>query len=430
MDQIVLYSMGGLLVGSVITYLFFNAKLNKVKMSNTNLLNDNQRLNDENKQLKTAVEQYRLQAEDLSNRLTGIDVENNHLVSQIEELKKEKKEIEVRLTSEFENIANRILNKNADQISLDQNKRLSEVLQPFKEKIESFERKVNDTYEKELRDKLNLEAEVKRLYELNQKISVEAGNLTKALKGDVKKMGNWGELILERVLEQSGLRLGSEYEREVVDKNSDGKIIRPDVIVHLPDEKHIIIDSKVSLIAYERYVNAETEESRNSALKEHVLSVRKHINELHEKKYVTSSTFNTPDFVLMFIPVEASFAAAVEADHDLFSSAWEKKIVPVSPSTLLATLRTIASIWKQENQNKNALEIAQRSGDLYDKLVGFITDLEKIGKSIDQAGSHFDSAMNKLSTGKGNLISRAEKIRELGAKNTKQIPSQLKNDES
>nr|WP_321406757.1 DNA recombination protein RmuC [uncultured Carboxylicivirga sp.] len=428
MESIVIFSLISLIIGVVATFIFFNFRLNQSKIINASTLTDKDRLEVENQQLKSALEQYRLQAEDLSNRLTGVDVENNHLLQQIKELKDEKKQIEQRLTTEFENIANRILNKSADQISLDQNKRLSDVLNPFKEKIESFERKVNETYEKELRDKLNLESEVKRLFELNQKISIEAGNLTRALKGDVKKMGNWGELILERVLEQSGLRQGSEYEREVVDKNSDGKIIRPDVIVHLPDEKHIIIDSKVSLTAYERYVNAESEESKNIALKEHVISVRRHISELHEKKYASSSTFNTPDFVLMFIPVEASFATAVEADQDLFSSAWEKKIVPVSPSTLLATLRTIASIWKQENQNKNALEIAQRSGDLYDKLVGFISDLEKVGKSIEQAGGHFDNAMNKLSTGKGNLISRAEKIRELGAKNTKQIPPQLMTD--
>nr|WP_321454159.1 DNA recombination protein RmuC [uncultured Carboxylicivirga sp.] len=428
MESVVLYSIISLIAGVTATFLFISGRINHLKMMNSNAINDKNRYEEENKRIKTELEQYRLQAEDLSNRITGIDVENNHLLQQIKELKEEKKQIEKGLTSEFENIAHRILNKNAEQISLDQNKRLSDVLNPFKEKIESFERKVNETYEKELRDKLNLEAEVKRLYELNQKISIEAVNLTKALKGDVKKMGNWGELILERVLEQSGLRQGNEYEREVVDKNSDGKIIRPDVIVHLPEEKHIIIDSKVSLNAYERYVNADDEESKSSALKEHLLSVRKHINELHDKKYASSASFNTPDFVLMFIPVEASFAAAVEADHDLFSSAWEKKIVPVSPSTLLATLRTIASIWKQENQNKNALEIAQRSGDLYDKLVGFISDLEKIGKAIDLANGHFDNAMNKLSTGKGNLISRAEKIRELGAKNTKQIPSQLKND--
>ncbi len=427
MEQAWLYALISLIAGGMISYIFLSTRFNRVSINNDLYRNDKQRLEDENQYLKTALEQYRLEAEDLGNRLTAIDVENTHLIQQVKELKEEKKQIEARLTSEFENIANRILNNSANQISHDQNKRLADVLTPFKEKIESFERKVNETYEKELRDKLNLEAEVKRLYELNQRISVEAGNLTKALKGDVKKMGNWGELILERVLEQSGLTEGREYKREVVDKNSDGKIIRPDVIVYLPDEKHIVIDSKVSLVAYERYVNAETEKGRETALKEHILSVRKHITELHEKKYASSMHLNSPDFVLMFIPVEASFAAAVEADHDLFSSAWQKKVVPVSPSTLLATLRTIASIWKQENQNKNALEIAQRSGDLYDKLVGFINDLEKIGKSIDQVNNHYNNAMGKLSTGKGNLISRAEKIRELGAKNTRQIPSQFKN---
>ncbi len=426
MNSLFVYILISIASGATITWLIMTLKNNQVKNVSHTLKDENLKLSEENDHLKKALEDYRLLAEDKNNRLTGIEVENNYHLQQIKELKEEKKQIEERLTTEFENIANRILSKKADEINQDQSKRLADVLSPFKERIVSFEKKVNDTYEKELRDKLSLENEVKRLYELNQRISVEAGNLTKALKGDVKKMGNWGELILERVLEQSGLREGHEFEREIVSKNSEGKIIRPDVIVHLPDDKHIIIDSKVSLIAYERYVNADSEENRNKALKEHLGSVSKHILELHEKKYSSAPALNTPDFVLMFMPVEASFAAAMEAGNDLFSSAWEKKIVPVSPSTLLATLRTIASIWKQENQNKNAREIARRSGDLYDKLVGFITDLEKIGKSIDQANTNYNSAINKLSTGRGNLVSRAEKIKELGAKTTKSIPSQFK----
>jgi DNA recombination protein RmuC len=213
-------------------------------------------------------------------------------------------------------------------------------------------------------------------------------------------------------------------------QNGEGDSIRPDVIIHLPDKKHIIIDSKLSLIAYERFVNAETDDDRAFALKEHIASMKQHIIRLFDKKYSSSRDINTPDFVLMFIPVEASFAAAVESDSDLFGFAWEKKIIPVSPSTLLATLRTIASIWKQENQNRNAMEIAQQGGMMYDKLVSFLQDLEKVGKSINQLHDQYEGAMNKISTGKGNLITRAAKIKELGAKTSKEIPVQFLTDES
>ena len=249
------------------------------------------------------------------------------------------------------------------------------------------------------------------------------------MKVDVKKQGNWGEIILERVLERSGLTRGQEYEREEVVEGAENQIQRPDVIIHLPENKHIIIDSKVSLTAYERMISEENDEQREKFLKEHIASMRSHIKLLSEKNYQNAFNINTPDFVLMFLPIEPSFSIAVQHDTELFSYAWERKIVIVSPTTLLATLRTIASIWKQENQTKYAQEIAQLSGALYDKFVGFTNDLEKIKKNIDHASGAYDDALKKLKTGKGNIIRTAEKIKKLGAKATKLLPAAFEESE-
>jgi DNA recombination protein RmuC len=303
---------------------------------------------------------------------------------------------------------------------------LSEILNPLKERILQFEKKVDDTYDKELRDKISLREEVRKLTELNTRVSEEANNLTKALKGDVKKQGNWGEVILERVLERSGLTRGQEYEREEVVEGADHSVQRPDVIIHLPDNKHIIIDSKVSLVAYERLNSADTDDARANFLKEHINSLRNHVKFLSEKNYQNAHNINTPDFVLMFLPIEASFSIAVQGDDELFKYAWEKKIVIVSPTTLLATLRTISSIWKQELQTKNAQEIARLSGTLYDKFIGFLEDLNKIKTNIDRSSAAYDDAVKKLKDGNGNILRTAHKIKELGAKTgSKLIPSEF-----
>ncbi|HZK69279.1 MAG TPA: DNA recombination protein RmuC, partial [Paludibacter sp.] len=331
-----------------------------------------------------------------------------------EKLENQKSEIETlqkRLTTEFENIATKILKERSDEFSLSNNKHMAEILNPLKEKIQLFEKKVDETYDKELRDKISLREEVRKLTELNTRISQEANNLTNALKGDVKKQGNWGEVILERVLERSGLTRGQEFEREVVIEGADYSVQRPDVIIHLPDNKHIIIDSKVSLVAYERFISAETDEHRAMHLKEHVNSLRNHVKLLSEKNYQNAQNLNTPDFVLMFLPIEASFSVAVQGDSEIFSYAWERKIVIVSPTTLLATLRTISSIWKQENQTKNAQEIARLSGALYDKFIGFTEDMVKIKTNIDRTSSAYDDAVKKMKDGSGNIIRTAEKIK-------------------
>jgi DNA recombination protein RmuC len=257
-------------------------------------------------------------------------------------------------------------------------------------------------------------------------MSTEAENLTRALKGDVKKQGNWGEVVLERILERSGLNEGEQgYRKQFSDTNDDGRRLQPDIVINLPDNKHIIIDSKVSLVAYERAVNAATEEERLLYVKEHLASLKSHIRGLSEKHYQAALKLNCPDFVLLFIPIESSFSLAVQADQDLFSYAWDQKVVIVCPSTLLATLRTIASIWQQENQTRNALDIARQSGALYDKFVGFIGDMEKIGNHLKTTQNTYSEAMKKLSEGRGNLISSTERLRKMGAKTTKELPKKL-----
>lgn len=380
---------------------------------------------EENARLTVDLESARNSIATQSEQIARTSTENSYLREQLDQQKSELAELQKKLQTEFENIANRILKERSNEFVQHNEKNIGEILNPLREKIASFEKKVEEAYDKELRDKVSLREEVKKLTELNTRVSEEANNLTRALKGDVKKQGNWGEIILERVLERSGLTKGQEYEREEVVEGADMSVQRPDVILHLPDNKHIIVDSKVSLVAYERLMSAETDEQRALFQKEHIASLRSHVKLLSEKNYQNAHNLNTPDFVLMFVPIEASFAIAVQADNELFSYAWEKKIVIVSPTTLLATLRTISSIWKQENQSRNAQEIARLSGTLYDKLAGFVTDLGKIKDSIDKAGNSYDEAMKKLQNGNGNIFRTAERIKELGAKSNKQLPEDL-----
>ena len=407
-------------------------KLNEaLNETNTNLRVAEEKLKNKAEELERIVLELAQQQELANNR--GIEVAtlktvNENLAEKLENQKAEIETLQKRLTAEFENIATKILKERSDEFSVSNQKNLSDILNPLKEKIQSFEKKVDETYDKELRDKISLREEVRKLTELNTKVSEEANNLTKALKGDVKKQGNWGEVILERVLERSGLTKGQEYEREEVVEGNDANVQRPDVIIHLPDNKHIIIDSKVSLVAYERLMSAETEEHRVAYLKDHVNSLRSHVKLLSEKNYQNAQNLNTPDFVLMFLPIEASFSVAVQGDSDIFAYAWERKIVIVSPTTLLATLRTISSIWKQENQTKNAQEIARLSGALYDKFIGFAEDMVKIKANIDRTSNAYDDAMKKMKDGSGNIIRTAEKIKELGAKTgNKSLPAGFEN---
>lgn len=360
-----------------------------------------------------------------SEELAKTQANLDNAVSMLDTQKAETVAMQKTLTTEFENIANRVLKERAAELSESSRKEIGALLNPLGERINEFKNQVKEAYSNEMREKMSLREQIKLLTEQNARISDEANNLAKALKGDVKKQGNWGEIILERVLEISGLHKGREYEREEVSKNADGSNSRPDVVVHLPDNKHIIIDSKVSLVAYERLTAAVDKEAYAAALKEHMASMKKHVQELSDKNYPNLLGLNAPDFVLMFVPIEAMFTVAVEADQNLFAYAWERKIVIVSPTTLLATLRTIASIWRQDNQTKNSQEIARLGGSLYDKLVGFVDDMQKIKKSIDAADKCYNDAMNKLTTGSGNAIKTAARIKKLGAKAGKELPPEL-----
>jgi len=362
---------------------------------------------------------------ELNNKLTASVTEYNNLLKKLEEQKAEIDQLQEKFRLEFKNLANDILDEKTQKFTELNKIKLEELLKPLGDKIRDFEKKVEETYDKESKQRFSLEKEIKSLAELNQQISQDAKNLTTALKLDTKKQGNWGELVLERVLESSGLVKGQEYIREFSTKSELGDTYRPDVIVNLPDNKHIIVDSKVSLLAYNEFVNADTQEERDKYLKLHILALKNHVRLLSEKTYQNLEAFDTPDYVLLFIPIESSFSLALQTDVELFNYAWEKNVVIVSPTTLLATLKTVASIWKHEKQTQNAIKIAREGGLLYDKFVSFLQDLEKIGNQIDATKRLYDEAHKKLSTGSGNIIGKVERLKEMGAKASKEIPRSL-----
>lgn len=354
--------------------------------------------------------------------------ENATLANEIENLRSKQKEItdvQEKFSKEFQLIASQLMEKNAKSFNETSQQSLKSILDPLKEKIGSFEKEINEKYVAEAKDKATLKEQISNLVNLNTKLSDDANNLTKALTGSNKHQGNWGEVMLERVLERSGLEKDSEYRVQAHIQTEDGARRYPDAVVFLPDDKHIIIDSKVSLTAYQRMVNAESEDDRLRQLKLHVTSLKNHIKSLGEKNYFDTEAFNSPDFILMFLPIEASFSVALREDPELFNFAWERNIVIVSPTTLLATLRTIASTWKHEKQTRHVLDIAKEGGALYDKFVSFVEDLQKIEKGLHSSQTAYDAAFNKLKSGKGNIISRTEKLKVLGAKAKKSISNDL-----
>ena len=374
-----------------------------------------------------AIQRLQSEKDDLQEKMDGRNADlaaartlNSELERQLASQKEEFAKMNEKLKAEFQNIATMVTAASTKELSRANTEKLEGILNPFAEKLNDLKKQVSDAYDKESRDKAGLREEIKQLMELNKQMSEDAVDLTRVLKGDSKTQGNWGELVLERVLDLAGLEKGVEYDREVAIEN--GKY-RPDVVVHLPEDKHIIVDSKVSLTAYERMVNSDDPQEFQRLQKEHVNSIKKHIDELNAKNYQNLKAFDTPNFVLMFIPVESSFSAAVQIDQSLYNYALQRNVVMVTPSTLLATLRTVASIWQHEKQNRNTLEIARMSGKLYDKLCGFLSDMEKIDKALKSAQSSYNDAVSKLSTGTGNAIITAEKIKKLGAKTTKSISS-------
>jgi DNA recombination protein RmuC len=374
--------------------------------------------------IETEREEIRREKEFLNSELSRKNTEYENLQEQNLKRDEELAKQQEQLRKDFELMASKILDEKSEKFTLQNKENIKNILNPLEEKIKTFEKKVEDTQKESISMHSALKEQLLGLKDLNQQMAKEATNLTKALKGDSKTQGNWGELVLERVLEKSGLEKDREYFVQQNFQREDGTRVMPDVVLHLPDSKKMIIDSKVSLTDYERMVNADTEE-REVFLKAHVNSIKKHVDQLSAKNYQDLYDIESPDFVLMFIPIEPAFAVAINEDNTLYNKAFEQNIVIVTPSTLLATLRTIDTMWNNEKQQQNAIEIARQAGALYDKFEGLVSDLTGVGKKIDAAKNDYSAAMNKLVEGRGNLISRVENIKKMGAKAKKSLPENI-----
>jgi DNA recombination protein RmuC len=335
------------------------------------------------------------------------------------------RDAEIRLINQFEQLAGKIFDERNRQFTEHNKTSLDHIVKPLREQLGEFKQRIETVYDNENKDRISLREEIVSLRRDTAQMNQEALNLTRALKGDKKTQGNWGEMILETVLEKSGLRKGIEYETQGAFRDDDNKLFKPDVIVHLPEDKDIIIDSKVSLVAYERYCSTDNDEERSAALKQHTEAVRSHIKALSDKDYSGLKGLRSLDFVLLFMPIEAAFIAAFQADERLFSDAFEHKIIVVTPTTLLATLRTIENIWRYERQNENARAIADKAGIVYDKIRGFVEDLDKLGKQLSTVHTTYDGVMNKLTRGHGNLIRQASSFVDLGVKVKKTLPKSI-----
>ena len=370
-------------------------------------------------------ENIRTEKEALAIQLSKKETDFENLWERHKEQKEEVEKLQEKFTKEFENLANKILEEKTVKFTEQNKENLKNILSPLQDKIQLFEKKVEDTHKESIDYHAALRQQILGLREMNEQMSKETLNLTKALKGDSKMQGNWGELVLERVLEKSGLEKGREYEVQQSFVTEEGNRVFPDVVINLPDGKKMVVDSKVTLTAYERYINTEDDTEKSQFMKEHLLAIKRHIDQLSEKNYHDLYQMESPDFVLLFIPIESAFALALNEDTSLYNKAFEKNIVIVTPSTLLATLRTIDSMWTNQKQQENALEIARQAGALYDKFDGFVSDLVKIGKKMDEAKVEYGNAMNKLFDGKGNLINSVEKLKKMGAKAKKSLPENI-----
>jgi DNA recombination protein RmuC len=382
--------------------------------------------------LEKAITEKEELIQSLTERLADEKASCSELSTRLEEQAKnnqerlrEFNETKNRLKTEFENLANTILEEKTKRFTDQNTTSMNDLLKPMRDQLGDFRKRVDQIHHEDSKDRTTLQEQISQLNNLNQQMNKEAKNLTRALKGDKKAQGNWGEMILEKVLEQSGLRKGVEYETQGGFRDADNNLLKPDVIVRLPEGKDVVIDSKVSLIHYNEYVNCSDEGEQQAALKAHVQSVSTHIKALSEKDYTNLKELRSLDFVLMFMPIDAAFMAAFQQDEKLFSTAFENKIIVVTPTTLLATLRTIENIWRYERQNENSRKVAGRAGHIYDKLRGFLEDFEKIGKQLDTVHTTYDTAMNKLTSGKGNLIRQAESFVDLGVKIKKQLPKDI-----
>lgn len=437
----------GLVVGIIISFFF-----TKVLMKNKNELVTEKMENDNNNRV-LELEKEKSQLEERVTRINEMEVQTSKLNEDLELKRNEATEFEKRiveletslekerkatieklklleeskkeLKNEFENLSNKILEEKSKKFTETNKENINGILSPLKEEFEKFRNKVDEVYINDTKDRTALKTQIEGLRDLNEKLGKDALNLTNALKGDSQKQGAWGEVILERVLEESGLHKGREYETQLSFNDEEGKRKRPDAIVHLPNNKDVIIDSKVSIVAYQNYHKSDRDAEREQFLKEHLNSIKTHVKGLSLKNYADIEEIKTLDYVLMFIPIESAFMLAMENDPELFSNAFEKNIVIVTPSTLLVTLKTIQNIWRYEKQNKHAQEIAKNAGNLHDKFVNFTDSLIEIGTSLNRASKSYDTALNRLKTGKGNLISQAQKIKELGIKSKKELSANL-----
>ncbi len=418
-----------LVIGIYIGKLLFSAN---AKSEQAALEEKNNGLSFQIEQLNTQLlasnsekETIRTEKEAINIQLSKKENDFENLWERNKEQKEEVEKLQEKFTKEFENLANKILEEKSSKFTEQNKENIKNILSPLQEKIQLFEKKVDDTHKESIDYHAALRQQIIGLSEMNAQMSKETLNLTKALKGDSKMQGNWGELVLERVLEKSGLEKDREYYVQQSHTAVDGNRVFPDVVINLPDGKKMIVDSKVSLTAYEKYINEEDDSLKIGYLKEHVSSIKRHVEQLGEKNYQDLYEIESPDFVLLFIPIEPAFAMALNEDTTLYNKAFEKNIVIVTPSTLLATLRTIDSMWANQKQQENAMEIARQAGALYDKFQGFVEDLIKIGKKIDESKIEYGAAMNKLVEGKGNLITSVEKLKKMGAKAKKALPESI-----
>lgn len=433
----------GFFIGKIIVGNAFNNEKNglndKVLVLNNQLLMQNQSCENDKLSFEKQLESYhidleklRFEKDDLRNQKESIniqlakkEIDFDNLFERNREQKQEVEQLQEKFTKEFENLANKILEEKSNKFTEQNKQNLASILSPLQEKILLFEKKVEDTHKESIDYHAALRQQILGLSEMNAQMSKETLNLTKALKGDSKMQGNWGELVLERVLEKSGLEKNREYFVQQSHTTLDGSRVFPDVVINLPDNKKMIVDSKVTLSAYERYINEENDDLKKIYLKEHVLAIKRHVEQLGEKNYHDLYQIESPDFVLLFIPMEPAFALALNEDTTLYNKAFEKNIVIVTPSTLLATLRTIDSMWANQKKQDNAIEIARQAGALYDKFHGLLEDLIMIGKKIDDSKTNYTEAMNKLVDGRGNLITSVEKIKKLGVTTKKAISDNL-----
>lgn len=429
-----------LLLGIYLGRMLFSAKFQSEKVSLEERLNANinqlqlqkEQSENEKRNFEKALqlnnvekESIRTEKDSLAIQLSKKEVDFENLWERHKEQKAEITELQEKFTKEFENLANKILEEKSAKFTEQNSENMKNILLPLQDKIHGFEQKVEQTHKESIDYHAALRQQIVGLSEMNAQMSKETLNLTKALKGDSKMQGNWGELVLERVLEKSGLEKGREYEVQQSFTNSEGTRVFPDVVINLPDGKKMIVDSKVSLVAYEKWINEESEILKIDYLKEHVNSIKRHVEQLGNKNYHDLYQIESPDFVLLFIPIEPAFAIALNEDSALYNKAFDRNIVIVTPSTLLATLRTIDSMWANQKQQENAFEIARQAGALYDKFEGFVSDLVRIGNKIKDTKNEYDSAMNKLVDGKGNLISSVEKLKKMGAKAKKALPENI-----